>query len=302
MIPMKLPANEILLRRYLLGLSSIDEQSTVEDRLLTDQACLPQLLRAEEDLTDEYVRGQLEEPEREGFEAHFLSNPERRENVEFAQALNRYLLTRAQAALPYSVAVPRWRVAMEVVLLGAVLALMATLGAMFRTTGQLREQAGQYRAQASQAEQQTRALGRQLDQEREQLAKLREDLAGPGPSTHPGDADLMAMVLIPGMSRAADHVATAKLHSGVRRLRLSLKLEDGTPYQSYRAELQTVEGAIVRSQDGLKAHRTSHNKVVKIELPALRLTDHDYLVILSGRNAAGVSDTISTYYFHVERE
>ncbi len=302
MIPMNLPADEILLRRYLLGLSSIDEQSAVEDLLLTDQACLPQLLRAEEDLTDEYVREQLEGPEREGFEAHFLSNPERRENVEFAQALNRYLSTRAQATPPYPAVVPRWRAAMEVVLLCAVVVLIATLGTMFRTTVQLREQVGQYRAKAAQAEQQAQALARQLDQEREQLAKLREDLARPRPSIHPADSDLMAMVLTPGLNRTADHVATVNLHSGIRRLRLSLKLEDRSPYRSYRAELQTVEGAIVWSQDGLEAHRTSHNKVIEIELPAMRLTKRDYLVILSGRNAAGVSDTISTYYFHVERE
>src|SRR5215475_3033584 len=79
------------IRRYLLGELSDREQSQVEERLLTEEAYFQEFLKMEERLADEYVMGELSEPERGRFETYFMQAPERRESVAFASTLGRYI-------------------------------------------------------------------------------------------------------------------------------------------------------------------------------------------------------------------
>jgi hypothetical protein len=79
------------LRRYLLGEVTEEERCQIERRLLTDRQYFNALLKAEEEMTDRYARGEISDEERESFESHFLNSAERRESVEFAADLNRYL-------------------------------------------------------------------------------------------------------------------------------------------------------------------------------------------------------------------
>src|SRR5580765_5396119 len=257
--------DEILLRRYLLGQASEEEQLALEQRLLSDQDYFDQLLRSEEELTDEYARGEMGSPDREKFEGHFLSSPERRESLAFAQALNQYLSTHKQQIPARPGLFPR-PVFMEIALMAAVVVLVAALGLMLRTNTQLREQVEQNRSQRAQAEQRAVMLSRQMEQQREQLNRLEQELARLEPLIRQSDSDLLSLVLTPGLSRASDLTATLNLAPGIHRVRLDL-IEDGS-YRNYHAEVQTTEGEIVWSRDNLRARRTGHCQVVEIVLPA----------------------------------
>jgi CHAT domain-containing protein/Tfp pilus assembly protein PilF len=82
--------NEALLRKYLLGdLSEADEQ-VFEEQVLADEELLDLLLAEEDELIDDYLGGGLSARERERFEAHFLSTPERFRCLNFGRALSRY--------------------------------------------------------------------------------------------------------------------------------------------------------------------------------------------------------------------
>ena len=80
-------ADEKLLVKYLLGNLSEEEQVQVEDRAFADADYLGALEAAEADLIDAYVRGELSQSDRRGFERRFLTSPQRRSKVEFARAL-----------------------------------------------------------------------------------------------------------------------------------------------------------------------------------------------------------------------
>src|SRR2546430_17616810 len=80
------PADEAVLRHYLLGKLSEDEQSGVEERLFATEEYGEQLSLAEDDLIDSYVRGELSGRESERFEAHFLSSPRRGTRVALFQS------------------------------------------------------------------------------------------------------------------------------------------------------------------------------------------------------------------------
>src|SRR5258708_24741749 len=80
--------DEILLRRYFLGDLPQEERVRLEDRYLADVEVFEELLAAENDLIDAYVRGELTEAERQQFEMEYLKSPERRERLDFARTLS----------------------------------------------------------------------------------------------------------------------------------------------------------------------------------------------------------------------
>ena len=79
--------NETLIARYLLGELPEDQQVEIEDRAFADKDYLAGITAVENDLIDEYVRGELSAADRQRFEARFLRSAERRKRVEFATAL-----------------------------------------------------------------------------------------------------------------------------------------------------------------------------------------------------------------------
>jgi CHAT domain-containing protein/Flp pilus assembly protein TadD len=78
-----------LFRWYLLGATSPEEDEQIEQRL-RNQEINNELLLAEEELIDDYARGELALYERELFEENFLTTPERLKNLLIAQAAVRY--------------------------------------------------------------------------------------------------------------------------------------------------------------------------------------------------------------------
>lgn len=80
-----------LLTRYLLGGASEDECETVEDRYFVDDGKSAALLQVEDELIDDYVRGELTASERGLFEENFLCTKWRRQKLEFVRDLMKAL-------------------------------------------------------------------------------------------------------------------------------------------------------------------------------------------------------------------
>ncbi len=79
------------LRRYLLRELNAEEALRVEARLFLESEYVQQLHATEDELADEYVYEELSPDERERFETHFLSDPERSKGLEIAKALKEYI-------------------------------------------------------------------------------------------------------------------------------------------------------------------------------------------------------------------
>lgn len=78
-----------LINRYLLGELSEDELARVEERYFADEDFFAQLLEAENSLVDSYVWGNFSAAEKNKFERLFLTTPQRRQKVRFAQSLDK---------------------------------------------------------------------------------------------------------------------------------------------------------------------------------------------------------------------
>ena len=76
-----------LIRRYLLGELSDDEQAELERRYFIDDELFQRLLKIECELIDKYARGEFSDHECERMEKHFLKSKDRRERIAHAQAV-----------------------------------------------------------------------------------------------------------------------------------------------------------------------------------------------------------------------
>lgn len=78
-------------RRYLLKQLPDADQSALELRLLSEDDTFAELEIVEDELIDEYIANELSRDERQRFEEHFLTTPERENKLRSAQAIKRYL-------------------------------------------------------------------------------------------------------------------------------------------------------------------------------------------------------------------
>ncbi len=81
-----------LLRKYLYGDLSEQELDVLENGLFTDPELSDQLDLLENDLLDEYIRGEMDQRERQLIETEYLVNRTRRNRLEAARVLHEQLL------------------------------------------------------------------------------------------------------------------------------------------------------------------------------------------------------------------
>jgi hypothetical protein len=82
---MKIDQREKLIRRYLLGELDEADQTAFERELLIDRGKFDQVWAVENELIDNYVRGQISCPVPQRFESHYLASPLHRERVAIAE-------------------------------------------------------------------------------------------------------------------------------------------------------------------------------------------------------------------------
>src|SRR5215813_3671902 len=83
--------SEEALRRYLMGELPATEQVALETEYFGDRELYEQICELENDLIDDYVQGRMAPADREQFERHYLTIPEKHQQVEFARAMRRSL-------------------------------------------------------------------------------------------------------------------------------------------------------------------------------------------------------------------
>ena len=303
--------DEILLRRYFLGDLPQGERARLEDRYFVDLELFEELLAAENDLIDAYVRGELTEAERQQFEMEYLTSPGRRDRLDFASVLSQVsalgeealtprrgsLWKKMWVALSIRQGIPQW------VLATAVVVIVASGSCLLVLNKKLRD--GLQQAQAGQAE-----LRREENALRQQIA---ESKGTPKDQVHenqqgsevaklePPTGLEMTLRLTPGIARSTGMTPkTLVLSTPISQVRLQLMLERDE-YKTYEAVLLTADGKEVARRRELKIHSTGGRTVVALRIPAQSINAGDYIVRLTGRTADGSQDDVASYSFRVLR-
>ncbi len=266
-----------LMRDYLLGLLSENEQEQTEQRLMTESGFADELEITEQELVDEYADGLLTGREKEGFERLFLSHPKRRQDVAFARALRKYVSSHSTGRR----ATTRWQLlalaaAAAVIIAGSLLSYRAI---------QLRRQEVDLRAGRPEA-----------SQPRPEVAPLPKPQ--PPERTLPKAPPFVAFTLLPGLVRSQGGTPKLILTPG-EDVQLRLVLEDGE-YPQYTATLRTAEDRDIWRQDGLRSAATSAGNAVTARLSPALLKPDDYVLRLTGKKPDGSFESVGSYYFRIE--
>lgn len=310
--------------RYLLGDLSESEQTTLEEEYFTDPQAFARMVKAENELVDDYARGRLSPQLRERFEQNYLTHPQRRERMKFARALVTKLdqieADHAAADSRHELA-PWWRrlgpglfgqsraFAFSMTL--ALLLLALGVGWLLSQTKRLREELAQTQAGQAAQEQRERELQQQLADERARARNLNDELNGaraeikkpeaaPPKSTSPA---FVTLLLTAGGLRGADAGSAPQLiiPTGTEQVRIQLNLKEAD-YPNYRVVLQAIGGNAIFSRQGLKPNTTKYGASFVLIVPARNFASGDYMLTLSGLRPDAELDDVSKSIFHVEKK
>jgi hypothetical protein len=321
--------SEDLIVRYLLGDLPEEAQVEIEDRAFQDQQYLQSMVAVENDLIDEYARGELSDSERRRFEQRFLASEERRRKVEFARALasvtSELPSLKKESLAPRARAPLSWTGALAAFLRGlnpaarfalAAAALLILIGGpwLFIESQRLRSELA--REQQSR-EQEQQALQQQLAEERarseEAAARLERDeqrersqeparQMEPSPeesTTRTAPPAVVSLALSPGISRGGGARPKLLLPQATGRARLQIGIEPEDQYSRFSVELRAQGGQRVWAEDNLRARDVRGGRTVVLYLPGNILRDGQYELTLKGVTGEGAVEEIGYYYFDV---
>ena len=318
------PLSEQNIRQYLLGELSEPEQVEIEDRAFEDQKVLEQIVAVEQDLIDDYVSGDFPEAQRHGFQTHFLASAERRKKFAFAKALATVVNEKPVPAFAVPTT-PSWRTKVEAFFTRPVIAyafvaasLLLFVVGSWLVIDRLRLRSELAQLQAAQEAQtaQNRQLAKDLADERLRNQELMANRGippqqTPTPETQPETPPepntptspvVVALSLLPGISRGSNSVPQLSIGKDVNLVRLQIGIDPQESYRRYRVELRTVSGQQVLTQGNLSARGSSRGRSIPFGVPAGALGNGRYEVALKGVSESGTTEDVGFYYFDVVKK
>jgi anti-sigma factor RsiW len=309
--------------RYLLGELSDSEQAALEEGYFTHPRVFDQLVKAENELVDDYACGRLSPQLRERFEQYYLAHPKRRERMKFAQALAAKLdqVGSDHPAVEPGIKLAPWRRLPKLFGEGRVFAFSMALALLLLTLGggwlllrtrRLREELAQTQAAHAAQEQRDRELQQQLANERTRIDDLNDKLnraraevkrSQPQyPGMHATPA-FVTLLLTAGGIRGADTGSAPRLiiPTGTEQVRIQLNLKEGD-YSNYRVVLQAIGGETIFSRQGVKPKATKSGSTFVVIVPARRFAPGDYILTLRGVRPDAEVDDVSKSIFRVEKK
>jgi hypothetical protein len=304
--------DELLLVKYLLGRLTEEEQVQVEDRAFANRDYMHALNAAEADLIDAYVRGDLPQTDRRAFEDRFLASPQRRQKVEFAQALAR--VADEAAPLPAQPSEPpnswlaflnpmrSWNSALRFAgAMGAVICVAGTTWLAVENAS-MRSRLSAVEAVRRDLEGRAQSLRQELSQAQaraDHLAALQKDNTASTSSRSPLIASL---ILIAGPTRAESRTEQIVLGRETQIAHIEIQLEPRDDYPRFRADVQTRSGKEVLSFGGLMRRSAGEVQSVSMDIPSGVLSSGEYEIALKGLHAGKAAQDIGYYYFRVQKE
>ncbi|HST21596.1 MAG TPA: hypothetical protein VLR90_10790 [Blastocatellia bacterium] len=315
-----------LIKRYLLGELTEQEQKAVEERMMIDPDYYNSVLLAEDDLIDEYVSGELSGERRESFVSRFMSVPRRQIKVTLSKLLVGYTLQNPNAKLAarnigreragglnwISPAPSRyWVAACLLILLSLAFFTTWLLWENRRLNGEIREDRKatinqedyeqiQKRLADTQAE--ARRSQQQLLDEQAARSRLEKELATLESSRNAEPElpkhKLASFTISAGMLRDTGQPNIINLPRSVDVLQLKLRLNDDS-HLLYYAEARMDEGKVIWQQNHLSAQQDKKTRAIVINLPAGKLNSGDYIVSLQDAQRKGEGEVIADYYFRI---
>ncbi|HEY7405176.1 MAG TPA: hypothetical protein VIB39_16745 [Candidatus Angelobacter sp.] len=285
-----------LLTRYLLGDLPADQTEKLDELSIADDEFAWRLNGVENDLVDEFVRGELHGDNLNRFRSFYLSSPGRRQKVEFAAGL---LELKNRAAV--EVERPKsflsrtswWRAPGLFRQWSFAAAALALLLAAYLLTDNLR-----LRHQMDEAAANHSSLEQELTRQRAANAQIQSELEhAHGTTSVVAQLNTVALLLAPP-TRGVGHIETVPIHKETDFIVLFLALESDD-FPRYKVALKDPSSGRVMWQSAeLESTVVNGKKAVSASLPAGQLRAQTYIAELSGIGKAG-NEVAGSYPFRV---
>jgi hypothetical protein len=303
--PKDLPTkDETVLRKYLLGDMSPEEQEEIELWLMSNEDAYCLLEAAEDDLIDDSFAGRLAPRDLDRFQNHFLVAPERQRKLQFSRT---FRLAIDAAAQPVRLEFPsrpglldflRFRPAF-VYATSALIVILLTgnVWSLLKVT-ELQRELHSVTNQVTELGRDRDDLKRQLDESQAAALALQAAIPPPKPSAAPV---LLAMNLVPGITRSSNEIPTLTLTSNASRVRFSLALLDDN-FTVYRVSLMNADSREIWTENKVSPTAARDGKTIVLNVPAEVLSSGDFSFSLMGVPDSGTPESIARYYFRAFRQ
>ena len=307
---------EKIWRQFLLGDVTETERAAIEDAFLADEENLVRLEIVEDELIEDYLHGDLTGAEKSLFESEFLRTAGRRERV----ARMQILIDETTARKRVTVSTPEkisWsetvaaffkNAAWQTAFAASVLITLAAFGAwlfnrqnvnqpeIVKTEPTILQSPAPVPSPEATAPENTNLPN--ANQNKSNSAPKPSPTATPEKPQPPKEREttLAIFILNPGGIRGGAAENRLRVPPQTREIRLRLNLESNN-YQSYTARVTTIDGATIYTSPQLKSNRKS----LLLQLPIRKLQPGDYIVELSGINAAGQTESVDDYAFTLQK-
>lgn len=322
--------NEAQIRRFLLGEMPEAERVAFEERFVAADDFFGQVLVAEDELIESYVRGTLAASEKTKFERGFLTAERRRARVAFTRAMIGKLTedkeiaavkktgTAAAASSVRDLITNLFKV--PSLTFGAVSAILLTvLGGWFLIGNSSDQEVARQSDPAPTATAETIQTNSNQFTRSNQTNSADSNLKTPAANrtnanvsrqknaapnanannqkTEPAAAVNPVLALFAGTVRSGGKTGELNLPVGAKTVSLQLNLES-SDYKIYRAEIVNEGGAVVARNNKLRAA----NSKIDFFVPAAKLARGDYIVKLFALNPQNETESVADYAFRVNRK
>lgn len=308
-----------VLRKYLLGELSESERSQLANQYFVDENLFDELLDVENELLDQYARGQLQPAETKNFREYLASLPDGRTKLATAYTLNKARTSpltfseerqaAAVAALP-----SRWQSLRHIpqyVAVVIIFALLCGLAYLLTSRRALRREVEQLRAERTQAEQenlnsqqQTRIAQDNEAMLRDRNLQLERDLAqlrGQAKQQNDNrDVSAVAVHILSPALRSVTEPDSITISDATKSVVLVMPIPKDEQITNYSARLR-IGGELVWTNERLIPQRSHQGRTVSLRLPTARLTQSTYKLTLLGKAADNV-EIAHDFYFNIVRK
>jgi len=265
--------DDLRIRQFVLGELRGVEREELEDLFLTDATFRERVLRAEDDLIDDYLDGELKGSDLEEFRIAFQSTPHHAVKLRAARSIHNY--AKREFAVSGSRAVKRSNLFVYIAVAATVLVgAMAALWLFNRT-----------RESQLTAEERSRhmAVERQLTEANARLT---------------GIPAIVSLVLAPVTTRSSSSQPRLSFGTGAENFDLWL-VPATTQYENFRASLKRENSSEPFLIPGLRLESRPEGKGVRLRLPARLLAHGQYEVALQAIGPGGQLVDAGTFTFQV---
>jgi len=307
---------------------SEEDQERFEEAYLRDGSLFEQVQALEEELIEDYVKGNLSRRERQRFERHYLDHdqPRRRARIEAARQLVRICSPETPSQGPPNNRIENRFFSLSSLLgsltgrplspvlgVAAVILLLLGAGFLIRLLSSQKQSAPISKAIPTvepravtpepRSGGQTTGDGQQVTKPPGKIENPNRQLAQNRTGSQSSEDQIVFLALTHG-ARSLFNQNRAVISAGTSfvKLRVDLETQDGAPPNSYRAVVKTFEGdKEIWTQKGIKPHQRKSAQYVIISVPAGRFKAaraQDFMLTLNSLTADGKYYE-DLYYFQV---